>query len=98
MYLSDEVNEDSHLEELDREVTGLFPPVRPLPAHRQRLREGLVDTMRNRGSVRIVSPFEQRRLAFIAGAAVGLALSLFGLLAYLLYSRCLHKPGHSMPQ
>jgi hypothetical protein len=98
MYLSDEVYEDPYLEELDREVTGLFPPVRPLPAHRQRLHQGLVDTMRNRGNVRIVSASEQRRLAFIAGAIVGSLLSLLALAAYLLHSRFEHEPGHLMPR
>lgn len=97
MNLSSEDNEDPRLEKLAEEVTGLFPPVRPLPAHRQWLRQGLVDTMRNRRSVRISSP-GQRRLALIAGATAVLFLSLFGLLAYLLYGRYDHEPGHLMPQ
>src|SRR4030042_5149606 len=93
-----EKNEDPCLEKLAEEVTELFPPVRPLPAHRQRLREGLVDTMRNRGGLRVTASSEQRRWAFIAGAAVGSLLFLFGLAAYLLYSRCDRKPGPAMPQ
>jgi hypothetical protein len=76
---------DPHLERLAEEVTGLFPAVRPLPAHRERLREGLLTTMRNRRTVQLVSSSGQRRRAFVAGATFGALLPLCGLAAYVLY-------------
>ncbi len=85
--------EDPGVERLAEEVTELFPPVRPLPAHKERLYDDLLATMRNRGFLRLASSSEQRRRAFVAGVVVGSLLALFGLTAYLLYYRCATRPG-----
>jgi hypothetical protein len=87
----DQGQADPHLERLAEEVTGLFPPVRPLPAHRERLREGLLTTMHSRQTVRLVSSSGQRRRAFMAGATMGALLSICGLAAYILYHWCTGK-------
>ena len=83
---------DPSLTQLAEEVTVVFPPVQPRPVLRDGLHEDLVETMRNRATLRVVSSSERRRWAFILGATVGSLLPLCGVLAYFVYSRLMGKP------
>jgi hypothetical protein len=82
----DKAREDPVLDPLAEEMADVFPSVRPLPVHKERLRKSLLATMQNRQTLRVATPAEHRRWAFIAGATVASLLSLLGIAIYLLYS------------
>jgi hypothetical protein len=93
MGASDQAVEDPLLDLLAEEVAEVFPSVRPLPVHRERLRESLLATMQNRRTLRVATPSEHRRWAFIAGATVASFLSLLGIALYLVYSEGRRSPA-----
>jgi hypothetical protein len=66
--------------------------VRAERAFRGRLRSGLLATMRCKPKLQVVAPPERRRWALIAGATVGSLVSLVGVAAYLVRSRCTGGP------
>lgn len=71
-------------------LSSVLQPVRPRAAFRAHLRRGLVDAARRRYAFRAATPHLGRtpRFAWLLGAAVvGSAVSVVGLLAYLLRNR-----------
>jgi hypothetical protein len=88
---AEEGEADRSLSELAEEVTVVFPRVEPRPVLREGLHDDLLSTMRNRGTLRVVSPWERRRWLFIVGATVGSLVPLCGVLAYFLCSRLMGK-------
>lgn len=93
MSAVDKGQEDPSLDRLAEEMAEVFPSVRPLPSQRERLRENLLATMQNRQTLRVATPSEHRRWAFVAGATVSSLLFLCGLAGFLLYSRYRSNPG-----
>jgi hypothetical protein len=79
------------LSDLAEEVTVVFPRVQPRPGLKEGLHDDLLSTMRNRGTLKVVSPWERRRWFFIAGATVGSLIPLCGVLAYFVCSRVIGK-------
>ncbi len=74
-------------------------PVRPRAAFRAHLRRGLVDAARRRQAIRAVPPRSGRipGLSWLLGAAaVGSAVSVLGLLAYLIRSRHHGRAGQAV--
>jgi hypothetical protein len=71
-------------------LAGALQPVHPREAFRTGLRRGLIDAARRRQTLRAIAPSERRQpgLAWVLGAAaVGSAVSVAGLLAYLIRVR-----------
>jgi len=93
MRVLDKAREDPILDLLAEEMADVFPSVQPLPVHKERLRESLLATMQNRQTLRVATPSEHRRWAFIAGATVASLLSLLGIAIYLLYSEARRSPA-----
>ena len=81
---------------LAEETVGLFRPVRPSPAFRQRLHDDLLAMMRRGPALQVAAPPARRRWALIAGATVGSLVSICGVVAYLVRLRLLDKPQHAV--
>jgi hypothetical protein len=74
----------------------VLQPVRPRVAYRERLRQRLLMAAQELQSEPLLSPWQQRRVGWLLGAAaVGSAVSVAGVIAYLLRNRSNHRDAQA---
>jgi hypothetical protein len=74
----------------------LLQPVRPRSAYRERLRHRLLMAAQEQRTEPPLSPWRQHRVGLLIGAAaLGSAMSVAGVVAYLLRSRANHRDAQA---